>query len=119
MTDHLDFNRQDLALFLTASIRQAGHERAFFPLGDGALDLGRVDGERREEMRIRRYARVSPAILALALSGEGTLREETQAALWLALGINPDIRRDTRELQKFKASGRSPRRPETDGKVAA
>lgn len=115
MTFKLHFTRDDLAVFLAAEIRMAGERAAHMPLLNRAGDRGRAAGEKREEARILKEAGVAAPVLARALSGEGVIISEAQTRLWLAIGINPEIRRDTRELQAFDAI----RRVAHEGKVAA
>ena len=107
MSFRLTFDRQTLGLFLAAEIRLAGERAAHMPLINRASDRGRAAGEAREEARILTHAGVAAPVLSRALTGEGFIHSEAQTRLWLAVGINPEIRRETRELNRIDAKRRT------------
>ena len=85
------FDAAGLALFLQAHVMRAGALAADLTPDLRANDPARRNAERGERVRLRKAADVSREIFDLALAGKPVMPGHRRR-LWLAMGIDPDLR---------------------------
>ncbi len=91
MTSRLNFGPAMLALFLRAHVMFAGVMAAAKPFDERDQDQSRISAERECLLNLAAEAGVKAPVLRRAMDIDRRLTDAQRRAIWLAMGIDPDI----------------------------